>query len=398
MTIETKHAPDPSADDSSETFWSAQDHSGAMPESRVVQQDEVEEQDDGINKDDNRSYPGEDREPEPFSTPEKGSSAPRRRSASRCPATKTFSKLTPYWSDCNGIWQFDDNNKDTALSEFAFEQFGGTNFNKLKWRSGLWKPRMSHGNKRRVHRCGFSHASGCKYVMEELYSFSTERTCFREGIVPHTNHDKILGDLTAVPPQVKACVNSPTILRMKTSTFLQHLSTKGIVTLDTKMRNKVRTYFCALKLQYAKSHLNESVSGTYGALAETSNQMKREFVGAADFNDHTVYLLGNRYFVDSDNKRFYAVLSTDNLLLNAYRQTCMGQDMFIAIDTSYRYTIGGYALMPVYTVSPNQKGKRLCYAIVSNKDKYAHTKILEILKEGVKEVVDRKIEEEQASI
>ena len=104
MTIETKHAPDPSADDSSETFWSAQDHSGAMPESQVVQQDEVEEQDNGINKDDNRSYPGEDMEPEPseqvFSTPEKGSSVPRRRSASRCRPMKTFSKPNPYWSDC----------------------------------------------------------------------------------------------------------------------------------------------------------------------------------------------------------------------------------------------------------------------------------------------------------
>ena len=32
------------------------------------------------------------------------------------------------------------------------------------------------------------------------------------------------------------------------------------------------------------------------------------------------------------------------------------------------------------------------------KDEYAHTKILEILKEGVEEVVNRKIEEEQASI
>ena len=103
-TLETTPALDPYTEDSSETFWSAQDHSGAMPESQVVQQDEVEEQDNGINKDDNRSYPGEDMEPEPseqvFSTPEKGSSVPRRRSASRCRPMKTFSKPNPYWSDC----------------------------------------------------------------------------------------------------------------------------------------------------------------------------------------------------------------------------------------------------------------------------------------------------------
>jgi hypothetical protein len=77
---------------------------------------------------------------------------------------------------------------------------------------------------------------------------------------------------------------------------------------------------------------------------------------------------------DSTAYQLVAVFLTDNLLLNAYRQTKSGQDMFIALDTSYHYTQEKIGLMPMKTVSLTQ-------------DVAAHTFILENVKEAVKQAV-----------
>ena len=76
----------------------------------------------------------------------------------------------------------------------------------------------------------------------------------------------------------------------------------------------------------------------------------------------------------------------------------MGSDMFLAIDTSYRYTVEGFALMPIFVVSPNQEGHRLAYVLVSNKDKQSHYDPLRILKLGVEDVVNHQINEGHSSI
>jgi len=75
------------------------------------------------------------------------------------------------------------------------------------------------------------------------------------------------------------------------------------------------------------------------------------------------------------------------MLLNAYRQTCTGQDMFFAIDTSYRYSKEKSGLMPIKTISLNQVGHTIAYGIVSNEDEDAHYFVLSRVKEEVQRVV-----------
>ena len=76
----------------------------------------------------------------------------------------------------------------------------------------------------------------------------------------------------------------------------------------------------------------------------------------------------------------------------------MGSDMFLAIDTSYRYTVEGFALMPIFVVLPNQEGHRLAYVLVSNEDEQSHYEALKILKLGVEDVVNCRINEGYGSI
>ena len=76
----------------------------------------------------------------------------------------------------------------------------------------------------------------------------------------------------------------------------------------------------------------------------------------------------------------------------------MGTDMFLAINTSYRYTVEGFALMPIFVASPNQSGHRMAYALVSHENQESHKAALDLLKEGVEDVVNRRIREGQSSI
>ena len=56
-------------------------------------------------------------------------------------------------------------------------------------------------------------------------------------------------------------------------------------------------------------------------------------------------------------------MSTENLMLNAYRQTAAGGIPYLALDFTYRIFQEGHGLMPVMTVSPGQKGHIIACAI-----------------------------------
>ena len=83
-----------------------------------------------------------------------------------------------------------------------------------------------------------------------------------------------------------------------------------------------------------------------------------------------------------------AVFSTENLLLNQYRQLQTGQDMFFAVDTLYRYTTEDFALMTIFVVSLDQVGHRVAYALCNKESAAAHEAVFKIIKQGVELVVN----------
>ena len=72
--------------------------------------------------------------------------------------------------------------------------------------------------------------------------------------------------------------------------------------------------------------------------------------------------------------------------------------MFLAIDTSYRYTVEGFALMPIFVASPNQSGHRMAYALVSHENQESHKAALDLLKKGVEDIVNHRISEGHSTI
>jgi hypothetical protein len=77
----------------------------------------------------------------------------------------------------------------------------------------------------------------------------------------------------------------------------------------------------------------------------------------SDFQSHSCYLLNNYYNHDASQKRFVVVFSTENLLLNAYRQLLSTGhvSMVLAVDTSYQYTAEKLVLCPQSILHKNQR-------------------------------------------
>ena len=92
-----------------------------------------------------------------------------------------------------------------------------------------------------------------------------------------------------------------------------------------------------------------------------------------------------------------AAFSSENLMLNAYRQEAAGNVPFLALDFTYRIFHEGHGLMPIMTISPDQKGHIIAYAISDSEDGDAHTMLLEIIKKQVENVVRFKSEAEGVS-
>lgn len=146
--------------------------------------------------------------------------------------------------------------------------------------------------------------------------------------------------------------------------------------------------FSKIRREVKTIHL-QAIGGdgsSWGDVAATLESLRKTNI--RDFNEHSVYLLQDKYKADSSTWKLFSAFSTNNLLLNAYRQVQCGQDVFFGIDTSYRYNNKKCGLMPIKTLTLTQEGKTIAYGFVSNEDKTAHTFVLEIVKQSVEDIVN----------
>lgn len=326
----------------------------------------------------------EEQEESNYTTPVKGSSVSKRK------YTKRFSSDSK-WTDEDGRTMFYKNEVDKILIKIAHQEFGGTSFNKLKFRSEAYKPVSGTNCRRRIHKCGCAHYGGCAFVLEEMYDVESRMTYFRCSDIPHSGHELVDLKKRGMPPVIKKVLDSPNMLRMKPELFVQRVIKKTGVTMTGALSRKIKDWYKDVRHEYNADFLELAEPHTFGSLAETFENFKKSRMSSC--NNHTIYLVDDAWTADSSTGDYWAVFSSDHLLLNAYRQWYNSHDIIIYVDTSYRYTWEGAGIMPIMTASPCQSGHHIAYALCSTESTECHEKVLEILKRGVEEVVNRKIEE-----
>ena len=155
------------------------------------------------------------------------------------------------------------------------------------------------------------------------------------------------------------------------------------LTVKKRQISKYKRYFVQCRSMYRNTGLTDVVMGSVGALNQRILAYKRK--NLKEYNKNTNYLVGEHCIKDIMQ---CAVLSSENLLLNQYRQLQMCQDMFFAVDTSYRYTSKLFSLMTVFVVSLDQVGHRVAYAVCNKESLVAHKSVFKNIKRGIQVVVN----------
>ena len=117
-----------------------------------------------------------------------------------------------------------------------------------------------------------------------------------------------------------------------------------------------------------------------------------------------MYLLGLE--CDPKNNSLVAVLSTENLLLNAYRQMLWGLPSFFAADASYRLTEERNGVYPVITTNlamqtktkQAMQTKTIAYGIISHGHHKAQKFILGNIKAELARLIKQKVDNGETTI
>ena len=80
-------------------------------------------------------------------------------------------------------------------------------------------------------------------------------------------------------------------------------------------------------------------------------------------------------------------LSSENLLLNAYRQSVSGLPSYVMVDTTHRLVVEGHNCMLVGTMDAAQHFHVIGYGICSHEDMDAHRIVLAAVRNEVNRVV-----------
>ena len=176
--------------------------------------------------------------------------------------------------------------------------------------------------------------------------------------------------------------------------------------------------FICIAHSHCLQSMTEGASNSFGGLSSILEKFERSYLVANNsFDEHSVFLLGPPLVIPETERVTFAV-SSENLLLNAYRQTCFGLPPLLCVDTTHRLMIARqyscsmpHATAPflvpshvaphtpipsdslhhstvlVGTMSVTQHFHIIAYAICSHEDAAAHEYVFRLVFEAVDKVV-----------
>ena len=201
------------------------------------------------------------------------------------------------------------------------------------------------------------------------------------------------------------------------------------VALDSIAQKQLKRYKASARERARATGLADAV-GTYGQLVQLGERFtKPQIVERGFFHEHCTYVLGSpiatpptakdveaamaenarmREQAKAEGKRRLAkgqakiargdvciVFSTENLLLNAYRQQCSGFPAFMCVDFTHRLVLEKYNLCVIGTVDPAQHFHFIALAMTSHEDEATHERIFKLVRDEVDAIVEERAAKKQ---
>jgi len=334
-------------------------------------------------------------------------SPPRRRHSGTSAAPKACARQ-PAFKRTDQKWQhvadgIDHTELDDFIAGHGKKIAAGRGFTS----AGKWRPSKRARGSVKVWRCNFAQ---CPAMLRAI-KYNNGSCCVMESTArtkQHNNHIERTRGVPGVPGEIRALL-SPTKLALgpkRCRAYLRKQSmsdgvpVKLLLDAPTDDARKLRSALEKLHktfLQKQRSEvMTEGKGGSFGGLSSTLEKYERDLLEAkGSFNEHSVFLLGKPLVVPETGRVTYAV-STENLLLNAYRQTQFGLPPMICVDTTHRLVIEGHCCMLIGTMSVTQHFHTIAYGVCSHEDAEAHKFVFRQVVDAVNVVVhDRAVKKQR---
>ena len=143
--------------------------------------------------------------------------------------------------------------------------------------------------------------------------------------------------------------------------------------------------FC-LSRQAQDANIPRLLRGTFDGLQHFFDQKERDrLVAAGTLHEHTSYTLCCE--INAETKRVVCAFSSENLLLNAYRQSQLGMPSLLCMDASYRLVIEGHRAFLFGTTGVDHKFHIIFMGVCSSEDTAAHRSMYDASVREVERIV-----------
>lgn len=120
--------------------------------------------------------------------------------------------------------------------------------------------------------------------------------------------------------------------------------------------------FCDTCRREQESNVPRDLRGTFAGVNHLGRENTREHLMAAGtFHEHRAYTLFSE--TNPETGRLTVVISTENLLLNAYRQSVCGLPSQISLDASHRVVLGNQPTVAVCSIALYMLGCLLVHIV-----------------------------------
>ena len=277
------------------------------------------------------------------------------------------------------------------------------------WKPNIWKPQEEKNNdgvrdgvpvfnkdgvRRMVYRCPFSGKAHCscpaqlRVSQSESNAFTLERLQVGHG--DHTENHKKRG----LSKYVKVKATSPTKMASKPHMAKQFLrdevgALSGKELLQISRVRKVES-------KKAKDVIvPHELRGTFGGVQHWVDAHSRDALTKRNvFGAHSVFVCGTPV-VDAEANNITIAYSTENLLLNAYRQQTHGFPSIVQVDCTHQLVLQGHLCILFGTVDAGQHFHTIGYGLCATEDTVAHEHVFRALKNEVERVVSQRIQDQR---
>ena len=227
----------------------------------------------------------------------------------------------------------------------------------LGWAKNIWKPKPPHFNKQGVRRlilrCPFRGAANadCCALLRMTEDNQGQWTLERNRI-PHADHTQN-HKKKGLSKFMKASTTSPSKAGLTGGNVLRRMRDEHGAVTD-KERRQIQGVLKRKKTADRCAVVPKELQGSFGGLQMWADHNSRKnLTERGEFGIHTTYVCGTLQ-IDAAKNTINMAYSTENLLLNAYRQGQHGMPSIVHVDCTHRVVVDGHACMLFGTVDTAQ--------------------------------------------